>query len=93
MRSSAIQLTSVGLARTCPNKEIDNIVLVRLWVCACVCVCVFMGGVYYIPFTTHIFLTFPQSKQHCLACPACVHSPEDWEGRPGPLRDKELSLQ
>ena len=44
MRNSAVQLTSVGLARTCPNKEIDNIVLVRLWVCACVCVCVFMGG-------------------------------------------------
>ena len=61
-------------------------------VCVCVCVCIY-GGAYYIPFTTHIFLTFPQSKQHCLACPACVHSPEDGEERPGPLRDKELSLQ
>ena len=57
-----------------------------------VCVCVCVGGG-LLPFTTHIFLTFPQSMQHCLACPACVHSPEDWEGRPGPLRDKELSLQ
>ena len=48
-----------------------------------------------LPFTTptHIILTFPQSMQHCLACPACAHSPEDWGGRMGPLQDKELSLQ
>ena len=62
--------------------------------CVRVCVRVCMGrGAYYVPFTTHMLLTFPQSMQHCLAYPACVHSPEDWEGRPGPLRDKELSLQ
>ena len=48
------------------------------------------GGV---PVTTIILLTFPQSKQHCLACPACVHSPEDGEERMDPLQGKELSLQ
>ena len=31
--------------------------------------------------------------QHCLVCPVCAHSPEEWEGRVGPLRGKEFSLR
>ena len=61
------------------------------WVCACVCVCACLDG--GVPVTTCILLTFHQSMQHCLACPACVHSPEDWEERTGPLRGRESSLQ
>ena len=37
--------------------------------------------------------TFPQSMQHCLACPICAHPPEVWEGKLDPLQGRESSPQ
>ena len=62
-----------------------------------------MKPIHYWPFPSppstspwsvwHIFLTFPQSMQHYLACLVCAHSPEGWGGWPGPLQDKGFCLQ
>ena len=44
-------------------------------------------------YTSHILRTFPHSMQHYLAFPVCARSPKDWEGRLGPLQDREFFLQ
>jgi len=68
-------------------------------VCACACsVCVLecMYAFVYFSCAAAAVLahhTFPQSMQHCLACPICAHPPEVWEGKLDPLQGRESSPQ